>query len=271
VKDPSDPPRMTDSAEVAPELRCLLDKVRDDGLSSDRVKELALAVQLAIGPAGSGAGSGGTGAPAAGPAFKGASLSLGAKAIAVLVVAGAVTGGVGLWMARLGPPPARSAGAQGAGASVASAPSAQSPVEPPLASLDVVQPAPSVAAGRARSESARSRGVARAPIAAPSPSHEEPEGSSMPQEVPLLRAAREALSTDPERSLALAQEHARRFPNGVLAQEREVIAIEALAKLGRSGAAQQRASQFTEQYPASPHRARVRAATSAGPSGGKQP
>jgi hypothetical protein len=73
----------------------------------------------------------------------------------------------------------------------------------------------------------------------------------------LLERARQALATDPSRALALAQQHERLFPNGVLRQEREVIAIEALRRLGRSTQASERANQFETQYPASAHRRAV--------------
>ncbi|PKN38080.1 MAG: hypothetical protein CVU63_16030, partial [Deltaproteobacteria bacterium HGW-Deltaproteobacteria-20] len=58
----------------------------------------------------------------------------------------------------------------------------------------------------------------------------------------------------PDRALALTREHERRFPRGVLAQEREVIAIQALAAMGEGEAARKKADGFDEKYPDSPHR-----------------
>jgi hypothetical protein len=65
----------------------------------------------------------------------------------------------------------------------------------------------------------------------------------------LLESARVALRTDPKRALQLTQEHAKRYPNGLLCQEREVIAIEALNRLGKRDAAKARGAAFEEQFP----------------------
>jgi hypothetical protein len=80
-------------------------------------------------------------------------------------------------------------------------------------------------------------------------------------EAALLRAAQSLVKTDPRRALALTEEHRRRFPNGVLVQEREVLAIEALSRMGSSNAAETRARDFGRQYPGSAHEKKVEAAT----------
>lgn len=49
------------------------------------------------------------------------------------------------------------------------------------------------------------------------------------------------------------------FPRGVLAQEREVLAIEVLAAQGDGAAATRRARAFAKAYPGSPHSTRLRA------------
>ena len=54
---------------------------------------------------------------------------------------------------------------------------------------------------------------------------------------------------DPQAALDSARQHARRFPNGQLAEEREAIAIEALARLGRQAEARTRAEHFRRVYP----------------------
>jgi predicted Zn-dependent protease len=48
------------------------------------------------------------------------------------------------------------------------------------------------------------------------------------------------------------------FPEGVLAQEREVLAIEALAGAGQRAAASARAAAFLQAHPTSPHATKVR-------------
>lgn len=73
----------------------------------------------------------------------------------------------------------------------------------------------------------------------------------------LLDAARGALASNPSRALSLARRHAQLFPNGVLVQEREVIAIEALKRQGKGGAAQERAQSFDRKYPNSPHKPKL--------------
>jgi hypothetical protein len=78
-----------------------------------------------------------------------------------------------------------------------------------------------------------------------------------PGETSLLRSARHALATAPNRTLALTDEHLLRYPQGMLDQEREALAIEALVKLGRISEARTRAQTFERAYPDSPHRARI--------------
>lgn len=73
----------------------------------------------------------------------------------------------------------------------------------------------------------------------------------------LIRQACAALPNDPALALSLTSAHARRFPDGTLEQEREVIAIEALTKLGRDSEARERAATFTQHHPTSAYRARV--------------
>ncbi|HMA95143.1 MAG TPA: hypothetical protein VKP30_20775 [Polyangiaceae bacterium] len=76
----------------------------------------------------------------------------------------------------------------------------------------------------------------------------------------LLRAARDAVERDPARALSLVAQHARSFPKGMLGQEREAIAINALIRLGRMTEARERGSRFVRAYPGSPHAKRIEAA-----------
>ncbi len=72
-------------------------------------------------------------------------------------------------------------------------------------------------------------------------------------EASFLRRAKVALATDPAQALRLTDEHPVRYPRGVLLQEREVIAIEALIRLGRASDARARAASFRSRYPMSAH------------------
>lgn len=76
-------------------------------------------------------------------------------------------------------------------------------------------------------------------------------------EAPLLRAAQDALRSNPGEALAKTQEHTRKYPRGLLVQEREVIAIEALMKLGRRDEAVARADRFSKSFPGSTHQRRI--------------
>jgi hypothetical protein len=84
-----------------------------------------------------------------------------------------------------------------------------------------------------------------------------PSASTADNEVKLLDDALAAVRTSPDRALLICNEHARRYPNGEFAQEREVIAIEALVKLGRQREAEQRARRFEARYPGSSHQRRI--------------
>ena len=75
----------------------------------------------------------------------------------------------------------------------------------------------------------------------------------------LIERARKALGAEPRRALSLTQEHQRRFPAGALAVERDVIALEALARSGQTADATRRARAFAAKYPKSIHLPRVRA------------
>lgn len=77
-------------------------------------------------------------------------------------------------------------------------------------------------------------------------------------ELSLIERAQHALSNDPSGALALVEEHERRYGDRLLAQEREVIAVVALSKLGRSIEVQARAERFIQRFPGSAHVARVR-------------
>lgn len=73
-----------------------------------------------------------------------------------------------------------------------------------------------------------------------------------PSELDLLRAAEAALADDPTSALARTEEHQRAYPEGLLAQERELLAIDALVRLGRQATAERRVQQFEERHPHSP-------------------
>jgi hypothetical protein len=78
-------------------------------------------------------------------------------------------------------------------------------------------------------------------------------------ELALVRKAQDALRSTPAAALSLADELAARFPAGVLSQEREVIAIEALIELRRPDEARARAARLLGAVPGTAYRPRVEA------------
>jgi hypothetical protein len=81
--------------------------------------------------------------------------------------------------------------------------------------------------------------------------------SASAEEYALLRSARRTLADNPARAIQFTDQHRRRFPNGMLTQEREVISIEAEVRLGRTRQAKARSVAFFFLYSNSPYRDRV--------------
>jgi hypothetical protein len=77
-------------------------------------------------------------------------------------------------------------------------------------------------------------------------------------ELALLARARRLLPSAPEETLRITELHRRRFAAPSFAQERELLAIEALVRRGEYVAAAQRARRFEKSYPHSLHRERLR-------------
>jgi len=87
--------------------------------------------------------------------------------------------------------------------------------------------------------------------------------SDLAREQELVDTARGALARGrAAEALAATERHSARFPNGALAEERDALAVQALALDGRIDEARLRASRFTARYPRSIFRPAVeRAAT----------
>lgn len=100
--------------------------------------------------------------------------------------------------------------------------------------------------------------AAEVPAPAPTPIDE------LPAETALLRRAQAALAahtaTSPDDALAALDEHARRFPAGTLAEERDATRALALCAAGRITEAQSAARSFLAAHPTSPLAHRVRSA-----------
>jgi len=75
----------------------------------------------------------------------------------------------------------------------------------------------------------------------------------------LLSRGQEALQDgETRRALKLFERHRRRFPNGVMAEERELKRIETLCALGRVDAARSAAQAFSRRFPSSALRDKAR-------------
>jgi hypothetical protein len=103
------------------------------------------------------------------------------------------------------------------------------------------------------------------PSAAPSPAPSAPttaetrRSHAVPpvSELELVQRAEVALASNPRRALEIAGEHARTFPSGEFLQEREVIAVDALSRLGRKDESLRRARSLVERFPRTPYATRL--------------
>ncbi|HLV22252.1 MAG TPA: hypothetical protein VKZ49_15270 [Polyangiaceae bacterium] len=266
-----DPVRLADlGSEASDELRELLNGAQQDGPTSSELRDLALRLGPAFGAVGITAGigaSGGTGAAATGvgastaigsgaaatgaavaggTAAKATAVSLAAKLAAGTVVATGLAGGA-VWYASQPDAPGEPASAP---VSAPMAPAPVPPAEPAVSPEPALAPevAPEVAPQPTAAVEERSKPAPRTTPLRPG------------TEAQLLQSAQGALKSDPARALALTQEHRRRFPGGTLSQEREVIAIEALSRLGRTQEAGKRAEDFRRAHPGSVHQRKVQSA-----------
>jgi hypothetical protein len=199
----TDPSRWLDDAETSTELRKLL-------VSAERPHDLDEHTRSRLG---------GRVARLAVPISLATWLSV-KSAAAIGVAAGLVTAGAGLGVsayverqARLNEQTALTTGSA-ARAIAATVPLASAP-------LDVPAPALEASAGPAP--------VSAVPLL-PAPAR----SAGLAEESLLLERARSSLASAPAQSLALVQDHARRFPRGQLASERSLVELDALRRLGRT-------------------------------------
>jgi len=203
-------------------------------------------------------------APAApdAPPFAGGGLSGAAKLAGALAVLGAIGGAA--WLAGSPPPvvtPAASAAPIVAASAVVAASGAPVPLVEPVASASAptgpVESPPREDAGPA-SPSVPATASGRPPSSFVASGTGTGAAAPLEPEALMIRRAHDALLRGaPDRALVLVAEHARAYPTGALAQEREVIAIEALVAEGRRADAQTRAAAFRAAHPGSVHLGRL--------------
>lgn len=262
--------------ELSPAARALLDDARDlDGPTpADRdrnkralVAALASGAGLAASTVASSTAAATTTAATATTAVAGG-LSLGVKIAAVALVAVAV-GGTALVMVPSGdPPPPRAAVEAPARARdpeilrpgpapvpttapEVAAPGEPAPVDhalPPALEPAAPEAVEATPATRVRHVPATRREIAVA-------------DSTLSEELVLMREAQRALQAGrATEALGYLGEHVRRFPSGVLEEEREAQRVVALCRADRAAEARALASRFLHERPTSPLRERVRAA-----------
>jgi hypothetical protein len=250
-----DPRRLFESDEAPARLRTLLQRAHEDAVPSSVVAELVSAVEVraAIPPR---------------PPLHVRCASWARRAVRrptrFLLAAVVAGGGAGLWYWSSGND---SIGAQRAAPATRPAPvSADHSAAQAATAEPASEPRPSTAASPAVPTRARSTGMARPgrpsrDVSGPSTdtvfSAETAVNVPGGEEFRLLQAARRAAAEHPDQALKLTDEHHRRFPRGMLAQERDAIAIEALADLGRETEARSLYRAFRAAYPQSPYRSRV--------------
>lgn len=88
------------------------------------------------------------------------------------------------------------------------------------------------------------------PSSKPTPSASADPKASVKAEMAHHAALRASLG-DPARALQLADEGHAKFPRGVFGQEREIIAIQSLQRLGRTDEAKRRSDAFVAAHPES--------------------
>ena len=226
MTSPDEPSRLFDSADAPAGLRDVLRKAGADVGTDAQVARLAERLGPLLAPVGA--------AVPVAAASKASGIKLGLLGAALIVAGG------GAWLLSASPssPPSPAPSAQRPSLQVSPKPSPVVPAVPPAAENAPAAPEPAPAAA-----------LDSAPVAAKLP--EKPTPPARLSEAELLEQARAALRADPARALQRANEHAARFPRGVLVQEREVLAIQALRKLGRSADADRRAAAFVKAFPGS--------------------
>jgi hypothetical protein len=196
------------------------------------------------------------GALGAGVGAAAAGASSGAETAATGKAAGAV--GAGLKAKLVIAAIAGAVGAMGGAATHAAltAP-AKTPVPAPSASARAIPPLPVTLPSAPAPEPLPSPEIALPPTpSAGAPTRSSGTGAAgaatLRAERLLLERATTALARgDSASALTALREHARRFPRGELAEEREVLLVRALRAAGQSDAADQRAKDFKRQFPSS--------------------
>lgn len=195
-------------------------------------------------------GDGGGGAPEpAGPGAAAAgNTSLGLKLLVGMLAAG-VVGGAALVATRPAATLLESASTPETQQRRVATVSASAPTPEPL-------PAQSASVVASTSSSASS-GPARVTPSHPAAVSASVSAPAARPEMDILKDAQAARRSDPARALQLVDEHAAAYPKSGMAQEREMIRVEALLGVGRRAEAKALADAFRKAHPSSAYARRL--------------
>lgn len=246
------PTRIAIDPEASQVLRAMVNHARADLPDTATLSRLAARVDTAI--------AANVPVPEVAVTSGAASGALGLKLLGAVLIAGATAGGAVYWLR--GEAPAATDVPSGAVASATSVVERPLDVTAPLQTTEESSPASEDSVrkdstGRDSTGKDSTGDDSASSTTELTPTRHRPVVRDGASEVSLLDSARAKLRTDPNRALELTREHARRFPNGALVQEREVIAIEALRRLGKSDAAKKRGEDFSQHYPDSAHQSKI--------------
>ncbi|HTB75121.1 MAG TPA: hypothetical protein VK762_17845 [Polyangiaceae bacterium] len=253
----SDPPRLNDPGSTGQEsLRRLIQAGRSEVPDSERLRSLAGRLGFGVGalPASTGAAKG------AATLLGGAGAKMGAVALIALGGAGALVA-VHATRARqvvvaapIAQPAPATASRLPPGLPVPIEEAAETPGDPvPVGPSAAPAPpvAPRLIARNSPAKAKENEPPVLSPTMDPSPV------SPVDTEFSLVEQAQRALAADPGRALELTDRDARLYPSGALAQEREVIAIQALLGLGRADEARARGARFSQVFAGSAYAPRI--------------
>lgn len=228
------PVRWLDDPGAPDFVREALEAGRAETPDSEQLASLA----AKLGPLLGGGGGPGGGGPPVDPSIPLKTAALGKGAAALVAAAVVVGGAVALWPDEPTEPPEP-------------APPA-APAEPATR----LEPEPAVPAGVDVPDDLDPDDLEPEPATSPTPG---PRYETDPAaELALIERGQRAITSSPSEALSVAAEHGRRFgPDAALAQERELIAIDALQRLGRLERARARADAFHRRWPRSAHGRRV--------------
>jgi hypothetical protein len=246
---------------LTPELQSLLSAEKEsappDGARDRVAQRLAqsLGVTLAAAGAATAATSGAHGAQVATGGVKAiVGKSLAAKLLVVVAIGGVGAGGVVGTVALVRHHRAAVKSEQATGdrrPATGNETDNGSPVPSPPPPSPPTTPSPSSpVAGRLSPVAGSEVAPSSAPVAPPRAEPHRARRSDLPAERALLADARSAMqATDAARALEILADHARRFPHGQLAEERDALRVGALWLSGDHDAARRRADEFSRRHP----------------------